>query len=221
MPACSYVIRYFGLAGRAEPSRLMLTAAKADWADENPDWPAAKADQPFGQLPVLVEKSGSDDEPDFVVGQSGTIERYLGRKLGFLPADLKQAALQEQFHDQMGDMILAFYHHAFAPESIKEEKGKAFDATLEKFVQVQTELLKSNGNSGYLFGDSFSYADAVSYGYYKHLMAETDKYRPGIAEHVAGKLTPEIIKHIVAIENDPAVKEQTAKWASVAAIVQA
>ncbi|KAJ2713919.1 hypothetical protein H4R19_002004, partial [Coemansia spiralis] len=179
-----------------------------------------KANQPFGVLPVLVEKSG-DGSPDFIVGQSGTIERYLARKFGFLPADLKQAALQEQFHDQGADMFLSYYASLFAPESVKADKTKAFEANLEKFASAQTDLLVSNGNNGYLFGDSFSYADAVSYGYYQHLLTETTKHRADIVEFVSSKLSPEIIKHFATIESDPAVEKQTTKTPSIAALVQA
>ncbi|KAJ2687083.1 hypothetical protein H4R19_006660, partial [Coemansia spiralis] len=57
MASPSFVLRYFDLAGRAEASRLLLTAANVEWTDEHPEWPAEKANQPFGVLPVLVEKS--------------------------------------------------------------------------------------------------------------------------------------------------------------------
>ena len=44
-----YTIHYFPFYGRAEPCKLMLSHAKADWTEkvvEFPDWPSIKASMP-------------------------------------------------------------------------------------------------------------------------------------------------------------------------------
>ncbi|KAJ1732557.1 hypothetical protein LPJ61_001987 [Coemansia biformis] len=215
----SYVLRYFDLAGRAETTRLLLTAANVEWTEEHPEWPAEKNNQPFGVLPVLVEKS-TDGSPDFVIGQSGTIERYVAHRYGFLPTDLKEAALQEQFRDQTLDVGIAFYRFALSNEG-KEDKKKVFVDTMEKFVRTLTDLLVKNGNNGHVFGDELSYADAVSYGYHKHLLAEVTKLHADATEMIKSRLTPEIIKHLMAIEADPILAAHMSKTFSVTEIVQA
>ncbi|KAJ2820530.1 hypothetical protein GGI24_004459, partial [Coemansia furcata] len=91
----SFIFRYFNTIGFGETSRLLLTAAKVDWTEEHPEWPQEKPNQPFGRLPVLIERC-TDGSPDLVLSESATIERYLARTYGFLPMDPRQAALQEQ-----------------------------------------------------------------------------------------------------------------------------
>ncbi|KAJ1734834.1 hypothetical protein LPJ61_000863 [Coemansia biformis] len=218
--ASSYTLRYFGVSGLGEASRLLLTAANVEWTEEHPEWPAEKPNQPFGRLPVLVEKS-ADGSPDFVISESGTIERYIARRYGFLPADLKQAAVQEQLRDRLADVSIAFYAQAFASPDKKEEKQETFEKLLVKFVEVQTATLKQNGNNGYLFGDGFSYADAVSYGYFKNLLIGAVKFQADIADYVKARLSPEIIKHLTTVEASPAVTAHTSKDSSVTEVVQA
>ncbi|KAJ2710253.1 hypothetical protein H4R19_003838 [Coemansia spiralis] len=216
----SYVLRYFPVSGLAEASRLLLTAANVEWTEEHPEWPEEKPNQPFGRLPVLFEKS-ADGSADFVISESGTIERYLARQFGFLPADPKQAALQEQVHDRLADVNVAFYVQAFASPDKKDEKKAEFERLLAKFIEVQTATLKQNGNNGCLFGDSFSYADAVSYGIFKNLLIGAVKFQADISDYVKSKLTPEIVKNLTTTEATPALKAHTAKAASVTAVLQA
>ncbi|KAJ2626662.1 hypothetical protein H4R22_004730, partial [Coemansia sp. RSA 1290] len=51
-----YTLRYFDRIGVAEGSRILLTAAGVEWKEEHPEWPQEKPNQPFGRMPVLVEK---------------------------------------------------------------------------------------------------------------------------------------------------------------------
>ncbi|KAJ2714308.1 hypothetical protein H4R19_001797 [Coemansia spiralis] len=206
----TYTLRYFSTSGLAEASRLLLTAANVEWSEEHPEWPAEKANQPFGRLPVLIEKS-ADGGADFVITESSTIERYLARQHGFLPADLKQAALQEQVRDRLLDVMVTFHTRSSIIADRLEEKKKAFEDMLARFLGIHTETLKQNGNSGYLFGDSFSYADAVSYQFFKHFFFGAAISQADIADHIKAKLTPEIVKHLVTIEADPALAAHMAK----------
>ncbi|KAJ2796234.1 hypothetical protein H4R20_005597, partial [Coemansia guatemalensis] len=98
----SYTLRYFNFIGLAETSRLLLTAGKANWTEVHPEWPEEKENQPFGRLPVLVEKRA--DGSELVLSESPTIERYLARTFGFLPTDPGQSAIQEQIRDQQSDV---------------------------------------------------------------------------------------------------------------------
>ncbi|KAI8321837.1 hypothetical protein GQ54DRAFT_304504 [Martensiomyces pterosporus] len=124
--APSYVIRYFDTLGLAETSRYLLTAAKVNWTEENPEWPQEKPNQPFGRLPVLVETSPEGGEP-FILSESLTIERYLARKYGFLPVDdLKASARQEQIRDQETDVGVAFFTQSNAVGDAKKELTEKF-----------------------------------------------------------------------------------------------
>ncbi|KAJ1825504.1 hypothetical protein LPJ70_008002 [Coemansia sp. RSA 2708] len=220
-PNASYTLRYFPAIGLAESSRLLLTAAKVEWTEEHPEWPQAKPEQPHGRLPVLVEKS-ADGGADFVITESSNIERYLARVHGFLPADPKQAALQEQIRDLISDVgvFLGGYVQA------KDEEGKKalfekFEGLFETLVKVQTKLIKDNGNTGRLFGNSLSYADIVSYGFYKNVMIGIVKFDASIPALAKPKLTPEVAKLIATVEADPLVEKHTAKADSLVAAISA
>ncbi|KAJ1780846.1 hypothetical protein LPJ59_007176, partial [Coemansia sp. RSA 2399] len=124
----SYVFRYFNTPGLGETTRLMLIASGSKWTEENPEWPQEKANQPLGRLPVLVEKY-ADGSPDFVISESGTIERYLARSFGFFPSDPKKAVLQEQLRDQLADLPVIYMQVVSgANDAIKEK----FDELIEK-----------------------------------------------------------------------------------------
>jgi prostaglandin-H2 D-isomerase / glutathione transferase len=69
-----YKLNYFNGRGRAEITRLIFTAAGAEFTDNRiADWPATKGDAPLGQLPYL--------EIDGVkLPQSISIARYIARE---------------------------------------------------------------------------------------------------------------------------------------------
>lgn len=77
---------YFNLRARGEPMRQMFAYKGVEYVDERvefADWPAIKADQPCGQLPVLVVDGKK-------LSQSGAIARYVGEQLGLTGEDAWQ-----------------------------------------------------------------------------------------------------------------------------------
>ena len=72
---------YWKIVARAQRPMLMLRAGSVlyTWDDATANaWPAAKNDQPFGQLPVLLHNGRR-------IAQSGTITRYCARVAGLWP----------------------------------------------------------------------------------------------------------------------------------------
>ncbi|KAJ1826487.1 transferase activity protein, partial [Coemansia sp. RSA 2708] len=185
MPAkvnCKYVLRYFDRIGVAEGSKLLLTAADVEWKEEHPVWPQEKHNQPFGRMPVLVE-SHSDGSPDFVICESGNIERFLARTYGFIPNDIHQAAIQEQLRDQASDMFAAFISQLVAKsEQDRKENFAKFEGLLTKLVEVQTKQLRENGTNGYLFGNRLTYADIITYAFYKIILVGMVKRQANIVD---------------------------------------
>ncbi|KAJ1830783.1 hypothetical protein LPJ63_004725 [Coemansia sp. RSA 2711] len=217
----TYVLRYFDGIGIAEALRLLLTAAGAEWTEEHPEWPLEKHNQPHGRMPVLIEKSGNGSV-DFVICESGCIERYLSRKYGFLPADLKQAAHQEQLRDLIHDVNYALAGRITCKcEKDKEESNAKFKVLLDKVIDEQSRLIKDNGSTGRMFGEQLSYADIASYGFYKNLIQSAAQVLPDVADIVKHKLTPEVIKLISTVETDPLVKKHTSKGESLSAMATA
>ncbi|KAJ2815217.1 hypothetical protein FBU31_007006, partial [Coemansia sp. 'formosensis'] len=160
----SYTFCYFKVAGFGETSRLLLTAAQIDWIEENPEWPQEKPNQPFGRLPVLIERS-ADSSPDLVLSESATIERYIARTYGFLPIDPRQAALQEQLRDCLNDVLLAYIASMSVKDDAKAEAQTKLEGLLDKLIAVHSELLRKNGNNGHLFGSTLSFADIATYAF--------------------------------------------------------
>ncbi|KAJ2157998.1 Glutathione S-transferase [Coemansia sp. RSA 521] len=213
-----YTLRYFDRIGVAEGSKLLLSAANVEWTEEHPEWPLEKPNQPFGRMPVLIEKHSNDK--DFVICESGNIERYLARAYGFIPSDIRQAALQEQLRDQASDMFAAFISQLVAKsEEDRKENFAKFDGLLDKLVEVQTKQINANGNIGHMFGDRLSYADIVTYAFYKIIVVGMVKRQANIVNIVKPKLTPQLIKLITTVEANPLLASYTARGDSLAAIV--
>ncbi|KAJ2242080.1 hypothetical protein GGI13_007088 [Coemansia sp. RSA 455] len=207
----SYVLRYFDLIGLAETSRMLLTAAKVEWTEEHPEWPQEKPNQPFGHLPVLVEKSGAEDGSDFILSESGSIERYLARTFKFVPTDLKEIARQEQLRDQQLDIILAFFIQLRMVDEAKKERRGEFDVMLDKIAEIHTTLLRKNGDCGHLFGEELSYADMSAYAFYKLFVMYAVEFDADIGSLVKDKVTPQILNLIRTVESDPLLEEHVTK----------
>ncbi|PIA18622.1 hypothetical protein COEREDRAFT_79649 [Coemansia reversa NRRL 1564] len=196
----SYILRYFDAIGLGESIKLLLTAANIEWTDEHP----------------------ANGSPDFVICESGNIERYLARTYGLLPADLRKAALQEQLRDQMMDVVIAFsgYSRSISEED-KKAKKEAFEEIFEKFIALLTKTLQDNGSTGRLFGDSLSYADISIYTFFKNLVFVFVRLVAEIADYAKPKLTPEIIKLISTVETDPKLTKFVLKSGDLSAAVSA
>ncbi|KAJ1939199.1 hypothetical protein FBU59_004204 [Linderina macrospora] len=205
----SYVLRYFDLPGLAQNIRTLLNLAGAQWTEEHPEWPAAKADQPFGRMPVLIEKN-SDGEVVFELSESVVIERYILRTFGLLPTDLKAAARQEQLRDQFTDILLSILAHTNAGDDSKEKTKEKAVEILETSVSVHSKLLRENGNNGHFFGDKISYADISFYNLLKFIQDWDVRKNTSFAAYVANDKVPEFEKLIATVEAEPALQSHFA-----------
>lgn len=88
---------YFPLRGRANLIRMVLHLGKIEYEPVIPDWPAAKDQQPFLQLPVWKEG-------DFVLSQSGAIVRYLASKSNLIPANDQERGLVDSVVDAWSEV---------------------------------------------------------------------------------------------------------------------
>ncbi|KAJ1724996.1 hypothetical protein LPJ53_000785 [Coemansia erecta] len=206
----SFVLRYFDFIGLGEASRILLTVAQADWVEENPGWPQEKENQPFGRLPVLIERS-ANGEADFVLTESPAIERYIGRLSGLLPADPKQAARQEQLREQQIDITTCFFVQLVKDEEMKKAATGKFDDLLCRMFKMHSEILRANGNNGHYFGSELSFIDVTSYAFVKLFMMYMSKYQDDVAAIFKSKVTPEFAKLVSAVESDPLMKGYVAK----------
>ncbi|KAI9504796.1 hypothetical protein GGI25_006500 [Coemansia spiralis] len=202
----SYVFRYFNTPGFGETTRLLLTIANVDWVEENPEWPQEKPNQPFGRLPVLVEKS-NDGSSDFVLSESGTIERYIARKYNIIPSNPKEASRQEQLRDQMVDIIIAVSGASKGDEGAKAK----FNELSAKMKEVMAKSLKDNGNNGHFTGDKLTYIDIFVYSNFKSILNFSKQLAPEFADTFNGMITPEVEKLISTVNAEPRLQARLAE----------
>ncbi|KAJ1735896.1 hypothetical protein LPJ72_001660 [Coemansia sp. Benny D160-2] len=199
----TYTLRYFNVVGIIETIRLLLLASKANWSEVHPEWPREKYDQPFGRMPVLIEKS-ADGSPDFVLTESRTIERYLARKYGFMPTDLKEAARQEQLRDLQADVgILSNEVRLGAGNEAKER----LQFLIDRLIDFHTKVLKENGDTGYFLGDKLSYVDMALYGFLSLIFSHPPPSIPTYVQDIKKSITPEIKKVIGNVESHPLLRD--------------
>ncbi|KAJ1796495.1 hypothetical protein LPJ59_003713, partial [Coemansia sp. RSA 2399] len=161
-----------------------------------------KYDQPFGRMPVLIEKS-ANGSPDFMLTESRTIERYIARKYGFMPSNLKDAARQEQLRDVQADVgILSNEVRLGAGD----EAEKRLIYLIGQLISFHTEVLQENGNTGYFFGDKLSYVDMSLYGFFKLIFAHPPTCIPTYVQDIKNQITPEIAKVIDNVESHPLLR---------------
>ncbi|XP_078506779.1 glutathione S-transferase P 1-like [Lissotriton helveticus] len=150
-----YTITYFDLRGRTEHMRFLLADQGCEWKEDKvtaEDWVSGKAEirktALFGQLPVFVDG-------DFILVQSNTILRYLGRKYDLYGKNIKEAALIDMANDGLEDLRQKFAKFFFYEwETSKEKYMEDLPNQLRPF-----ERLLSQNASGYLAGSKVSFAD--------------------------------------------------------------
>ena len=159
---------YWDIRGFAQPIRLLLAHAGADFAEEfhsmsgPPDfskeaWFAVKPTLPldFPNLPYLY-----DAETGVKISQSVTILRYLGRKFNLIGGSEGERVRIDLVEQQLVDWRnqgLIFYD----PEYV-EKHADAYKAGIkEKLAQLSAFL----GDRQFLSGGSVSYVDFLAYEY--------------------------------------------------------
>ncbi|KAK6738893.1 hypothetical protein RB195_020783 [Necator americanus] len=154
-----YKLTYFAGRGLAEPIRQIFALAGQKYEDVRytfQEWPKHKDEMPFGQIPVL-EEDGKQ------LAQSFAIARYLSRKFGFAGKTPFEEALVDSVADQYKDYINEIRPYLRVVAGVDQgDPEKLFKELLlparEKFFGFMKKFLEKS-KSGYLVGDSVTYAD--------------------------------------------------------------
>ncbi len=136
-------LTYFDFhGGRGEPARLALSIGGIPFEDDRvapSDWPARKADTPFGALPVL-EVDGQ------TLAQSNAINRYVGMLTDFYPSDAWQAALCDEVMEAVEDINTKLEGTFFLPEEEKKTQRKALvEGPLPFYLTRLQQRLEAHG----------------------------------------------------------------------------
>ena len=131
---------------RGEECRLALHLAGVDFEDvriKPADWPALKAQMPYGALPVL-ELPGHPP-----LGQSNAILVLIGRRHGLHPADDFEAARHEGMMQHVEDLRAAISPTLRMADA---EKKAAREALAAGFLPQWAQAAERNIGSGPFFG---------------------------------------------------------------------
>ncbi|KAG7387317.1 hypothetical protein PHYPSEUDO_014496 [Phytophthora pseudosyringae] len=148
-------LTYFAGPGRAELSRLILSAGNVSFEDERLDrdaFLAVKPTLPLGQVPVL-EVDGT------TYSQSMAIARYAAKLAGLYPQSPLECLRVDMASESLIDVktLIAEITYRTPDEAAKAEKTKKL---LEESVPKTLKLLEGFVQNGAFFlGDKMTYAD--------------------------------------------------------------
>jgi len=152
----TYKLYYFDARGAAEVSRLLFAQAGVTFEDaRQKDWPALKAEMPYGQMPVL-EIDGEK------FAESKAIDRFLARSFNLYGSGSAIDALRiDMICEAFVDIVASLGVIRRAKEEEKKEKFAAFFKNdLPKWLGNLTDVLKkNNGGKTFFVGDTVSLAD--------------------------------------------------------------
>jgi glutathione S-transferase len=141
---------YFPISGRAEFVKLVFEdkGEKYEFVPYDGDKTKYGDVLPFGQVPVL-QIDGMN------LAQTGTIVRYLSKKFGYYPQDIKEATRAEMILDGTFDLIQKYFQTIFAKTLSPDEFHKQAITWLGYF----DKLLKQHKDGKEWYTSTFSFAD--------------------------------------------------------------
>ncbi|KAJ3304830.1 hypothetical protein HDU76_005110 [Blyttiomyces sp. JEL0837] len=163
----TYTIVYFKFPARAELTKFILEKAGATWDNEHPvEWPAAKSQMPFGQLPVLIEKV--DGVEVFRLAQSKAIERYLAKKFDLAGSTPQETALLDSIYESYIDIRVKYGQmNKENPSTIETFFEKSFPEWLKYH---ETLLSNSTSDIKGLYTSTLSYAEINAFTFFERLL---------------------------------------------------
>jgi len=195
---------YFDFAGsRGEECRIALHLAGIDFEDvrvKSSDWPAVKADMPFGAMPVL-------EIPGKVpLAHSNAILVFIGRQHGLHPADAFEAARHEALMCAVEEL-----RHTITPTlriTDPEQKRQAREALAANELRTWGGYIERQlGDGPFIGGAMLQVADLKLYMAVRWLTT-------GTVDHVPTTVFdeyPKLLRLYHAVGEHPGVKAWLAK----------
>nr|AYN44546.1 glutathione S-transferase S7-1 [Brachionus koreanus] len=149
----TYKFTYFDIKFRGEFIRFILSYAGANFEDNRikpEDWPALKPNTPFGQLPVLEIKRGSQVTE---IAQSQAIARYLAAEFNLDGRNKLENGLIDMYGAQLGDLF-----NAYGSAINNNQTESFFNQIWPQNFQFFEDRMAFNKN-GFLVGKRLSWAD--------------------------------------------------------------
>ena len=195
---------YFDFAGsRGEECRIALHLAGIDFEDvrvKSSDWPAMKADMPFGAMPVL-EVPGK-----LPLAHSNAILVFIGRQHGLHPADAFEAARHEALMCAVEELRYTITPTLRITEP--EQKRQAREALADNELRTWGGYIERQlGDGPFIAGAVLQVADIKLYMAVRWLIT-------GTVDHVPTTVFdeyPKLLRLYHAVSEHPGVKAWLAK----------
>ncbi|KAI1315308.1 hypothetical protein EDD11_000969 [Mortierella claussenii] len=205
----TYKFLYFGLHGRGELIRTLLSYGGAKFEELSLDWPAMKKDTPFGVLPVFYETTSNGTVLEF--SESQAIERYLARKFNLLGTNSWENHLVDRYYTSMETLSVNFFKVLFAPLEKRQEEAESFYRDhLPRWIAAHEAHLAKNGNTGHYIGeDQFTLADFKTALMVDRILLMVPQ---GMENRVASLLNKEATPGLWKVKETVNAHPQVAEW---------
>ncbi|KAF9276612.1 hypothetical protein BGZ68_009899 [Mortierella alpina] len=204
----TYKLLYFGLHGRGELIRTLLTYHGAKFEELTLDWPAMKKDTPFGVLPVVYETTS--DGTILELAEAQAIERHLAQKFNLLGANSWEAHLVDRYYTSMETLSNQFFKVMFAPLDKRQAEAESFYRDhLPRWVAAHEKHLAQNGTNGHYVGNALSLADFKT-----ALMMDRIQFLvpQGLEEQVKALFSKETTPGLWKVRETVNANERIAQW---------
>ena len=182
---------YFGIGGRAEPIRLLLTHAKVEFEDIRLTFPEfgelkAKGKFPAGQVPIWITDDGRE------LNQSTAILRALGAQYGYYGGGFDEIFEVNWVLETIGDLAKSevigvfFKDGEVAPEVIANLVG-----AFSKHLGFIEEKLRRHGKH-FLTGEKITIADFAIFSLLSTLVFNKNVKSAALGEALAATVTKEM-----------------------------
>jgi glutathione S-transferase len=202
----SVKITYFdNHGGRAEPTRIALTAAGIPFTDERvqfKDWLPMKASTLLGSLPV-IEVDGQK------LTQSNAINRWAGRLAGLYPEDAWQAAQCDEICDIVEHLsVVMGPSFGMKGDEQKRERERLAEVAIPMYVSGLGKRLAERGGVWFAAGQ-FTIADLKVADLVRML---TSGRLDHIPVDLVERVSPAVVEHRQRVLAEPRVKAYYAKF---------
>ncbi len=158
----SYKLNYFNLRSKAAVIRTIFALADQKFEDyridrDGDEWPEFKETLPFKQVPVLEV---TENSTTYTIAQSMAISRFLANRFGLAGKNELERANADMIIDHVMDILGAVRKIHGQPDGDEKQikLQKFYNDNCHRMLLDIEKFLEKN-ESGYLVGDSATYAD--------------------------------------------------------------
>ncbi|XP_067942398.1 glutathione S-transferase 1-like [Watersipora subatra] len=194
---------YFDVYARAEPTRMLYGIAGKEYEDQRikqMEWPAIKAEQPLGQMPVFECQHGT-------LVMSNTIARYVARELGLAGSSSWEEALNDMVVETCFSCADGISEKIYAWKMFRQPQPDNSEKLIEEIREKITKSLKfiealaDKRGKKFIVSDKINLADVWLYNMLQF-------GRPAFPDLMS--LTPWVKRFVERMEADDKMKKYLA-----------